>query len=95
MFDQTYTARKRQAAVAVHSRHPVTPRLRRNGPVCCWLASFAAYGTPSTMHCQWGWRNSFLFLSPVTLTFDLSPWHSNSSERGPNTSSLWIWCKSV
>ena len=26
---------------------------------------------------------------------DHCPWHLNSSERGPNTSSLWIWCKSV
>jgi len=35
------------------------------------------------------------FLSLVTLTFDLWPWRSTLSERGPNTSSVWIWRKSV
>jgi len=34
-------------------------------------------------------------LSLVTLTFDLWPWLSNSASEGPNTSSVWIWCKSV
>ena len=35
------------------------------------------------------------FLSLATLTFDLWPSHSNSSERGANTSSVWICRKSV
>ena len=34
-------------------------------------------------------------LSLVTLTLDLWPWPSNSSERGTNTSFAWIWHKSV
>jgi len=41
-----------------------------------------------TMHFHWGGN-----LSLVILTFDLDI-QSHSSE-GPNTSSLWIWCKSV
>jgi len=36
-----------------------------------------------------------LFLSLVTLTFVLWPWHSNSPSEGPNTSSVWNWRKSV
>ena len=35
------------------------------------------------------------FLSLVTLTFDIWPWHSNSSERGTKPACLWIWSKSV
>jgi len=34
----------------------------------------------------------------VTLTFNLWSWHSHSCRppsKGPNTSSVWIWCKSV
>jgi len=36
-----YNIDRTQAAVSLHSRHP---RLRRNGPLCCWMTSFAAYG---------------------------------------------------
>jgi len=32
-----------------------------------------------------------LFLSPVTLTFDLQ----TRPHKGPNTSSVWIWHKSI
>jgi len=48
------------------------------------------------MHCQWGWWSTFfLFLSlwPWPLTFDLDI-QTLPCER-PNTSSLWIWRKSV
>jgi len=40
-----------QAAVSVHSRHPVTPGLQRNGLVCCWMTSFAAYGIRDALQC--------------------------------------------
>jgi len=57
---------------------PRHPRQRRNGPVCCWLTSFAAYGARLTMHCQWECRSSFsvfvpgdLDLWPLTLSFKL------------------------
>jgi len=36
--------------------------------------------------------------SAFLVTDDLDhlwPWHSNLLSEGPNTSSLWIWCKSV
>ena len=42
-----------QAAVSVCCRHPDTPRLRRNGIVCCCVQR-TAYGARLTMHCQWG-----------------------------------------
>jgi len=44
------------------------------------------------------WLSSFPVLSMVTLTFELWPWHSNSSERRTKhvaASSVWIWRKSV
>jgi len=46
---------------------------------CCVRPSYGARPRP-TMYCQWGWLSSFLFLSVVTLTFDLWSWTSNSSE---------------
>jgi len=59
-----------QAAVSVHSLHPL-PRLPRNRPVCCWITSFAAYGAGLTMHYHGDDAAVLPFLSLVTLTFDL------------------------
>jgi len=55
-----------------------------------------AYSSRLTMHCQWGWLSSFSFFvpgDPNLWTFDLDI-HTRPSE-GPNTSSLWIWRKSI
>jgi len=55
-----------------------------------------SYGARLTMHCQWGWLSIFCFFCPwwpSPLTFDLDI--QTSASEGPNTSSLWIWRKSV
>ena len=55
--------------------HP-TPQ-RRNGTVCCCCGPF--------VRCRDWWECTARFLSLVTLTFDLWPWHSwhsNFCERG-------------
>jgi len=75
MFYKTQTAHRLSSACT-----PVTPRLRRNGAICCWMMSLAVYGEHLTMHCQLGWCSSFPVFVPGDL--DLWPWHSNSSERG-------------
>jgi len=74
MFYKTQTAQRLSSACT-----PVTPRLRRNGAICCWMMSLAVYGEHLTMHCQLGWCSSFPVFVPGDL--DLWPWHSNSSER--------------
>ena len=78
MLYQTHTARKPPSACTLVT--PITPRLRGNGPVCCWLTSFAACSAHLTRHCQWGWCSSFSGF--VHGDHDLWPWHSNSSDRG-------------
>jgi len=63
-----------------HRRSPSPPgghTMASPVAACCVRPS---YDSRPTMHCQWGWLSSFSFLSLVTLTFDLWPWHSNSSE---------------
>jgi len=64
------------------------------------MTSFAAYGVqrmPVNVNVIVNGDDAAVFpvLSLVTLTFDVWAWHSNSSEMGPNTSSVWIWRKSV
>ena len=51
---------------------PITPRQRRNGPVCCCMMLFAA----SALQCISMGRKF------VAGDLDIWPWHSNSSERG-------------
>jgi len=60
-----------QAAVSLHCRHPVTPRLWRNGIICCCTTSFAAYGAHLTMHVNGDDSAVFRFLSLVTKTIGL------------------------
>jgi len=78
------------------SRHPLpSPRRQQNDPVSC-CTSFAAYSTRLTMHCQWGGCSSFSSFVPGDLldqALDLDI--QTRPSEGQNTSSLWIWCKSV
>ena len=59
---------------------PRHPRLRRNGVVCCCMTwQRTSYATPAlSMGIT---RQFFSVLSLVTLTFNLWPCHSSSSER--------------
>jgi len=64
---------------ASRRNHPL--QQRRNGSVCWCVMLYlqrvrSIPSLPGVMEVQ----SAFLFL--VTLTFDLWPWHSNSSERG-------------
>jgi len=77
-----------QADVSGHCHHPVTPRWRWDGVCCCLQRTahalpFVFNGNDSVFH--------FLFLVtwPWPLTFDLD------TQTRLNTSSLWIWHKSV
>jgi len=89
MFYQTCTARKPPSACT-----PVTPSSPAATQWSRLLLDDVIFSVCRTwcltMHCQWGGKPPL-----VTLTFDIWPWHSNSSERGWNTCSLWIWRKSV
>jgi len=65
------------------------PRQRRNGPVCCCMTLSAASAFHSVAaRGWWEWVHSALF---VPDDHDIQ---SHASE-GPNTSSLWIWRKSI
>jgi len=71
-----------QTVVSVCCRHPVTPRLRRNGVVCCWMTSFAAYGVRDALQCIVNGNDAAAFFCFVPGDLTLWPWHSNSSKRG-------------
>jgi len=63
------TTRAKDVLPNIHckqGRWNISPRQRRNCAVCHCVTSFSASE----------------FLSLLTLTFDLWPWHSKSSERG-------------
>jgi len=84
-------------AILDHTSHtlctPVTPQAQQwwNDPVYSSMTLFAA----STLQCTVN-RDILqnpIFLSMVTLTFDLN--FQISLSEGPSTSSVWIWCKSI
>jgi len=87
MFYQTYAARKLpKVPVTVHCRHPVTPgghgmvpsAAERQNVLCSVRRTrynALSIGMTQQYFCFSPWW-------PWPLTFDLWPWHSNSSERG-------------
>ena len=80
MFYQTYTARASRRQRAMPSPHHPSPATE-----WCRLLLIAANGvrrTPYHALSTGVTEQFFVFLSLVTLTFDLWRWHSNSSERG-------------
>ena len=72
-----------QAAVSVHTRHPVTPDCDEMMlPAAGWRhLQRTAWDARLTMHCQWGWHSSFPVFLPFNLGLWLSSWHSNAFER--------------
>jgi len=77
------------------TRHPRRPR-NGNDVVCCCLLH-TAYDSRLTVYYQWDDSTAFRFvpgdLDLWPLTFDLDI--QTRPSQGPNTSSLWIWRKSV
>jgi len=80
MFYQTYTARK--AAEITPGSDEMVPS------AAAWRHLQRARSIMSFR--EW-WEWTVCFLSLVTLTFDLDI--QTRLNEGPNTSSLWIWCK--
>jgi len=82
-FYQTYTARKPPKSL---------PRQRRNGAIRWWMTLFTAsvFQSVATQGC---WNCTEHFLSLVTLSSDLDI--QTRPSEGANTSSVWIWRKSV
>jgi len=98
MFYQTYTGARKPPKV----RHRAlwSPRHPRGHGMVSSTAARHLQRTAHASQCIFNgeWLSSFPVLSMVTLTFELWPWHSNSSERRTKhvaASSVWIWRKSV
>ena len=73
-YEQRYFTKHRPTAGCCQRARP-SPRqlrLRRNGPLCCWMPSLAAFGLRDALQCIVnGEENPLCWPWPLTLTFKL------------------------